>query len=473
MDKYKKLMGNTLVFAIATFSSKLLPFVLVRFYTNQLTTQQFGVKEIIITTCNLMLPVMYLCMGEAIIRYGLDAEIRKRDVLTTGITTVLVGFALLLVSMPLIRLLPDVRDYLAVFYFYMIASAMHTVIAQFVRASGLVRLFAVDGIMTTLNTVLLNFLLLGKLQLGVTGFILSVALADAISAITLFLLLRMWRHIKLRGLDRDVSAQMLRYSIPLVPTAVFWWVTNFCSRYFIKFYHSDALMGVYAAAMTLPNMITLVSSIFTQAWQISAFTEYDSEEGERFYSTVFRSYYTFVFLAASGIILLAKPIYSILITNPEYEKSWSFVPFIVLGVACSCLVTFLGTIYNAAKQNRMIMLTTFAGAAVNILLNWILIPRVGAQGAAIATFACYILVFVIRAVDTRKYIRIQMRPMGVTLTLLLLVVQAALTIAQVKFWFGYGLICFVLIALINWSNILFLLHRVMALVSGRSRKRSA
>lgn len=471
MNKYKNLMSNTMLFAIATFGSKLLPFLLLRFYTKVLPPDEYGLQVLITTTCNLILPIMYLSMGEAVIRFGLDKTSRKRDVLTTGILTVLIGFLVLLCCMPLLRMIPDVGEYLWLIYLYAIASAMHTVISQFVRASGFVRLFAIGGIFTTLLTVCMNILLLVKFKMGASGYVLSIIIADAASAILLFLLLKLYRFIKIRGIDGGTVRAMLRYSVPLVPTAVFWWVTNLSSRYFVTFMCGKDANGIFAVAFTLPNLITLVSMIFTQAWQLSAFTEYKSPEGERFFSNVFKSYYTFVFLAASGLILLCRPILLVM-TEPEFHEAWRYTPFLVLAVAFSTLVTFLGTVYNAVHRNGMVMLTTFIGAAVNIGLNLVLIPKLGPQGAAIATFAGYLVVFIIRAIDSRKYIKIRMQPLRIALTLALLLAQVYIALTEPPYWPLWESLVLLLIIGCNFGYIWFLLKRLLEVVLRKADARN-
>jgi O-antigen/teichoic acid export membrane protein len=86
----------------------------------------------------------------------------------------------------------------------------------------------------------------------------------------------------------------------------------------------------------------------------------------------------------------------------------------------------------------MVMFTTFVGAAVNILLNWLLIPMKGPyggpQGAAIATFVSYLAVFIIRAIDCRRYIKIKMQPPRLILALGLLLAQILIGISSLPLW---------------------------------------
>lgn len=468
MNKYKNLMSNTLIFAIATFGSKLLPFVLLRFYTSMLPADAYGIQALITSTCNLILPVMYLSMGEAVIRFGLEKGTKKSDVFSVGLLTVFAGYAVLLLCMPLLGMVELIREYRWLICLYTIASATHTVVSQFVRASGFVRIFAIDGVFTTLTTVLMNILLLVYFQMGAQGYVLSIIIADALSAVLLTLTLKLYRFFKLRGINKDVARAMFRYSVPLVPTALFWWITSLSSRFFIRYMVGEDAVGIFAVSQTLPNLITLVSMIFTQAWQLSAFEEYKSPEGERFFSNVFRSYYTFVFLAASGLILLCKPLLALL-TAPEYREAWRYTPFLVLAVAFSTLVTFLGIIYNAVQRNAMVMLTTFMGAACNVVLNFVLIPRFGIQGASAATFIAYFLVFVIRAVDSRRYITIRMQPLRIAFTLILLIAQVYIGINEIKLWpFWQSLILLAVLAS-NFGYVWFLVKRLLEMVTPRRR----
>jgi O-antigen/teichoic acid export membrane protein len=470
MGKYKNLISNTVIFALGTFGSKVISYLLIPLTTHYLTPAESGILAVITTTCNLILPLCYASISESIIRFGLDSEIRKRDVFTTGVMTLGIGFAVFLCCMPLLLRSGGLSGYVHLVYLYVLASASRTVVTHFVRACGYVKLFALDGMLTTLMTMLLNILFVAALGWGITGVLLATIVSDGFSALWQFLLLRLRRFVRFRGHSKRVARQMLLYSLPLVPTAVFWSVTNLSDRFFIRYMIGNDAVGLYDTAnRVLPQLLVLVSGLFIQAWQISAFTEYKGREGRRFYSTVFKSYYTFIFLAASGMILLARPI--ILLLAKEYFDGWVYIPFLVLAVAFSCLVTFLGTIYNAAKKNVMATVTTALGAGLNILLNFKLIPAYGPQGAAVATFLSYLAVFLIRCADTRKYIRIDMQPLRIALNLALLLLQAWVTLSDFKLRILWQALILLLTVLCNLKYILFLLRRGMGMLYARRKRR--
>ena len=109
---------------------------------------------------------------------------------------------------------------------------------------------------------------------------------------------------------------MLKYSIPMVPNTIFWWITNISNRFLIAAMMSQTDAGLYVAAYKVPNLIVLVSGIFMAAWQMSAVTEKKGKN--RFFTKVFTAYYALMFMAASGVILFSKVITRILVASDYY-----------------------------------------------------------------------------------------------------------------------------------------------------------
>ena len=464
-SKYQRLASNTLLFGLSRFGSSLLPFLMVPLYTRVFTHEQYGLRDLLTASANLIIPIISICIHEAVIRFGLEKGRRRSDVFTTSVLVILIGYGVLLLAHPLLAMVEHHQGYLIYIYLYTLAAALRSSVTHYVRAVGYVKLFAVDGVSTTLLTVVLNVIFLLPLDMGVAGFLLATIIADTFSALSLTLLLRLHKIFSIRYLRRETFWAMVRYSIPLMPTAVFWWVTNLSDRYLVTLLIDLEATGLYSAAGVVPRVITLVSTIFIQAWQISAFGEFETTraERERFYTTVFRSYCTLVLVAASGLILLARPIMRILVA-PDFYPAWIYLPFLVLSVAFSCLVTFLGTIYKAHKSNRMVGITTFIGAAANIGLNFLLIPVLGANGAALATFASFFLVFLIRAVDTRRFMRIGMDPVRMTFVLAVLLGQTFVTITQPEGWVFWSVGTFLLVVLLNLGRLLYMLKHAGSLL---------
>ena len=466
MNKYKKLIGNTVIFAIGSFSSKLLVFLLMPLYTRVLTTSDYGVMDIIVNTSNLLIPIVMVSINEGIIRFGLDRSVRKSDVLSTGLGVCMAGFLVFGLFIPLMKRVEFISSYTMLIYAYVLAGCLKSVVSQFVRAIGYVKLYAFDGILSTFTTVVFNILLLVVFKWGINGYVLSTVLSNVLSVLFLFWIANLKKFVKPRQVSPAIAKAMLVYSLPLIPTTIFWWITNVSGRYMVTYFLGESANGLFSVAYKIPTVITMISGIFSQAWQISAVTEADDPGQSRFYSDIFSSYQTVVFMCASGVLLLIKPITAILVSEAFYP-SWKYAPFLVLSVIFSCFVTFLGTFYMVAKKNAMALVTTCVGAGLNLVLNYFLIPKYGVNGAAFATFACYFTVFVLRAVDTRRIVRLDLELGRMTLNTLGVAAQALCLLYEVKFLYPIQIGIVLLLCLVNLKSIGRLLFQALRMVGIR------
>lgn len=469
MDKYKRLFSNTMVFAIGTFSSKLLVYALIPFYAHVLLESELGVADLIVQISNLMLPLVSAGIANSIVRYGLDNAYDKRHVFTGGIAAIAGGYALFLLVSPLLRMclqtpkLQIMQNYIWLVYVFVLTSCLRSLCANFVRARHMVRLYAFDGLLTTVLVILFNLLFLGVMHLGVTGYVLAIILSDACSSIFLFSISKLHRFIDFRKMEWPVLGSMLRYAIPLIPSAVFWWITNVSDHFLVTGMLGAEANGVYVISYKIPTIITLLSSIFTDAWQLSAVTE-DQKDRDRFFSNIFSVYSALIFTAASGLILLAKPmVYMLVAGKPGYYAAWQYVPLLLLATSFSCLVLFLGSVYMLERRSARTLVTTAAGALINIVLNILLIPKFGVYGAAFATFFSYFCVFIIRIFDTRKFIKIAWNPTKTFLCLSILLAQCWIltTMTNSYLWVVYEIALCCLMVAINMRQIIMNVRRIL------------
>ncbi len=454
MDKYKRLLSNVLTFGIGTFGSKLLVFLLMPYYTNILSSAEYGTANLVTNVSNLLMPIFSVGIASAVIRFALDKAFNKATVFTGALVCIFGGFFLFFLTSPLIFSIPfmePVKDYSLLILFFVLFSALKSSCSVFVRSMQYVKLFALDGILSTLITIILNIVFLSVFQLGIVGYILATVCGDFISVIFLFFMADLWKYIDFRHFRFFKSRTfqgMLKYSIPLMPTSLFWWITNLSNRFIIVQYLGDDVNGYFEAANRIPTIIMLVSTIFTEAWQMSAVMEKDSEDQSGFYSTVFSSFSSLIFLAVSGVILCTKPLMRLLVSW-DNSPSWQFVPMLTIAMAYSCLATYLGSVFSVKRKSVVSMMTVVAGAVTNIILNFLLIPtQLGANGAALATFCSYFVVFLMRVIATRNMIRIHIGFPKLFFNTILVMAQTVILL-NMSSWFLPELVLFAVVALIN------------------------
>lgn len=448
MNPYRKLVKNTMIFALGTFSSKVLVFLMMPFYTTVLSSEQYGLMDILVQTCNLLLPLATVGINNSVVRFGLEEGRDKRGIFSIGLCTILAGWGILLLCWGWMDAIPFLTGYTLLILAYVLASALHSLCNQFVRAMGHVRLYAVDGILRTVATILLNILFLAYFHWGVEGYLLASVLSDLLATLFLTCVARLWEFCSLSSLRKNTWLEMLRYAVPLIPTTVCTWIINISDRYMISYILGLDANAPYSAANKIPTILIIVANIFTESWQISA-VEQEKEAGkERFFSHVGEVYLSIACVTGSMLILSARIIMHILTPNPDYIMAWKYIPVLVLATTFACLSSFLNSIYVLEKRSIGTFFTTALGAIANIFLNLLLIPMVGVMGAGIATLASYVLQFVVRLIHTQQYLRLHWDWERVILSLALLSLQAIIMTVAILYWMiwqGILLLCLILL----------------------------
>lgn len=442
-NRYKKLLSTTLILSIGTIISKLMTYVvLTPLYTDTLDPDEFGFVELVVQTANLLMPLVSLGINQAVLRFGMDGETDRGSVLSTGLLINLSGFLIFLLFFPLVRLIPTFGDYALLTYFFVFTSITHYLFAYSVKSMHKATLFTICVIIGTTITVLLDILFLKVWDMGVTGYILAIALSDLICSVILILSAKLHRYIRIVKLKTSVIKAMLKYSIPLIPNSALWWLTDYSDRFMLSLFDNAGgsnatgltATGLYSLAYRLPNMLIMVCGIFMDAWHMSVLSEKSRLERQKFFSNVFKMYQSIIFVGASGLILGSKLITYIMAQNPAYYPSWEYIPTLVFATAMSCFVTFLGSVYIIEKQSKSSLITTVIGTVLNIGANAVLIPLMGAHGAAIATALSYGFVFVLRAFHTRKFIPIDWDLPRLFLNLSIITVQCFVMVFEVPGW---------------------------------------
>lgn len=452
MDRYGKLAKNTMLISIGVLTSKLIVFLMVRFYTGYLTPAEYGDADLISQTANLLFPVFSLGITDGVFRYAINSSSDRNKVFSSGALVILLGSIVMFACTPLLNMLiGDKIDVTAVFL-YTVSACIHSICSQFARGLGNTRLFAVQGIVNTFSVVVLNIVFLAVLGLGIDGYVYSIVISDLICAIYITLREKLWRYITFK-VDGRLIKSMLRYSIPLIPTAIFWWITSVSDRYMINWMVDSTANGIYTMACKLPTAIVLLSGAFSDAWQYSAVSEKkdgEADEYKTFFSDSWLSFQGILFFGCSLVIAIAKPGVRLLTASEEYYSAYAYVPLLCCAMVFSSFATFMGSAFLVYKKSRLSFVTSMVGAVANIILNFILIPKYEIYGAAVATFASYFIVFVIRAFMSKRLVDFKMYIVQTVVGTLIILVQTVGTYFDPK-----GLVIINIVAVIATVAIYF------------------
>ena len=165
--------------------------------------------------------------------------------------------------------------------------------------------------------------------------------------------------------------------MPLVPSALALWAINFVDREFIGWYKGQGSVGVYSVAVKVASIITFLMVAFRTAWPAFAYSIEDDKEARRTYAFVL----TYLLAAVSWVALalgaLAPWLVELLTSRPGYQRAEHAVGLLAFAFAAYAGYTVLAIGSGRARRTQLNWVVTGIGAAVNVGLNFWLVPRTG------------------------------------------------------------------------------------------------
>ncbi|PGT51024.1 polysaccharide biosynthesis protein [Priestia megaterium] len=468
MNIYKRLLNNSLIFAVGNLGTKLLVLLLVPLYTYYLSKEEFGTVDLLTTTLSFLIPIFTLSVFDSVLRFAMDKNCDKKSVLSNSLVVTLIGFIVLCCLYPLFTFLLPFEGFVSYFYSLLFLQSITTIFTQYIRALGKIKLFAWSGILNAFALLICNLIFLVLFHMGIIGYFISLIIANIITIIFVVMVGKVVQDLSVKKINIKLTKEMLVYSIPLIPNALMWWIMGLSDRFIITYYLGLGANGLYAVANKIPSVLNIINSIFFQAWQIAAIEEANSKDKSKFFSNVF-NIFSIVMLTSTSIILVFLKLIVVVMVSASYNDVWKYVPFLLLGVVFSSFSGFLGTNYIAAKKTGGVFKTSVIGAIINIVANLTLIPLLGINGASIGTLLSFAVIWILRIRDTKKFVNLQISIKKLALTFTVIGIQIGILYINLKLEYILQIILLAVIILINLSDINMIIKAALKTVSKKTK----
>jgi len=392
----RKISGHTLVYSSGSLASGAISFLMVPFYTRFLAPADYGLLELLDLTTFVIASVVGLGLSVAIFRfyYEQQTEALRHEVISTallfGISLGGIVYVILFVSSPGISSIVFKTDrYTSYFRLAFVALCLDSVgeiALSYVRSkqqSLRVTLFSLARLSTGLA---LSVYFIGVERLGVLGALYSGLIAS--SVITTVLVATSLREVGFR-FSRQRLGAMLRYGIPLIPVTLGLFVLNFSDRFFLQHYANLSEVGVYSLGYKF-GMVSgaLITTPFLQFWSAYMYEVVERPDGRELIARL-QVYFTLVLITFTlALSLLSGELLRVL-SPPEYWDAARMVPLVGLAYVFMGLSHFFRVGLYYTKETKYLGYAVGGCALLNLPLNLMLIPPLGAMGAALATLVSF------------------------------------------------------------------------------------
>lgn len=466
MNKYTRLLGDSIVFGIGNFITKLIYFFLMPIYTTTLSAKDFGISDLLTNSLSLVTPILTLSIADGIFRFVLDKDSSPTKLLNCGFYILIRSSLFVIIASTILYII--FRDfYWILFGVLYITEATRLLLANFARGLGKSVIFALNGIIGAAILIGSSYIFLKIIKLGVNGYLLAFIISNFSSCIFLYIASRIYLYFSFEKPDKLLFHELLHYCIPLIPNMLSWWFTNISSRYIIAGFCGMTLAGLFSAASKLPALINVLGSIFQQAWQYASVKEYQESSESNFYSIVFKIYSSFIIIVSS-LVIIYIPYISRLVLKDEFYEAWIYTPALLFSAMLGCYSLFLGTFYAVVKDNKKAMYTTLAGSIVSLIVCFALIPIIGVLGALIANILGFSVIVYLRFLHVTKIIHLNIDYTKLISSILLTLAISVITTIHIQYYILFNWIILGIIIIIQRKDISILITRISYFIKNRN-----
>lgn len=408
MNKKKQLAKNTIIIFFGRVCTQLISFFLLPLYTSYLATKEYGTVDLIQTYVTLLVPIITLELEMSIFRFLIDSRksVKETNKLISN------NFFILGISLSIFSILYIiVSSFVTIPYRWLILVDIIVCVLsgnflQVARGFGKTLDYAISCILTGLTTVISNIILICFVHMQAEGMIISMALANFICSLYLFIRLKLYSKINFKIVDSKQIKEMYKYSLPLIPNGISWWIVNVSDRSIISIVLGASANGLYAISNKFPTIISSLTGVFNLSWSESAALHINSSDRDEFFSDITNTILRLFMALGVGMLACMPFVFPILI-DVKYNDAYNYIPFLVLGTVFNVAICLYSQVYLAKKLSKQVASTAIVGAIINILINVIFIKQIGLYAAAISTMISYFVMMVYRHFDLKKYVNIK------------------------------------------------------------------
>ncbi len=495
-SQLKKLAGQTAVYGFSSIIGRFLNYLLVPLYTNLFLTSQYGIVTDLYAYAGFLFVLLTYGMETAYFRFS-EKHQNPEKVFTTAISPILLTTSIfvsviILFAQPIANVLkyPDHKEYVIWFALIISLDTLTAIpFAKLRRENKAIKFAVFKFINIGLNIGFnLFFLLLCPYLLkqnshsfvsafysesiGIGYIFISNLIA---SAVTLLLFIPDFFKTKYT-FSKTILKQLLIYGSPLLFAGLAGMVNEVIDRILLKYLivipenisdpdkYIFSQIGIYGANYKLSILITLFIQAFRYAAEPFFFSHSKEKNAKETYAKVMNYFIIFSLIIFLGIMLYIDIVKYFI--NQNYWSGLKIVPVLLFANL------FLGIVYNLSVWYKLTDKTKFGayiagiGAFITIVLNFILIPKIGYMGSAWATFFCYFTMMLVSYFWSRKYYKIHY-----PLKKIFLYVSFALVVFMISRYFRFtGAEMYIFHTLLFLSFLVFVLFKEKIVFSVKLRK---
>ena len=409
MSREKNLAKNTIIITIGKICTQLITFFLLPLYTGILSTEEYGAVDLLNTLVSLLLPIVTFQVEQAVFRELIEVRGKKDKesrIISSAVITVIFQCIVYLVIFALIS--PFINNHYKFFLATnVVANIFLSLLLQIARGFGDNKKYAFASFISALSTIIFNVLFLVVIKLGANGMLLGTMLGQIVATIYLFISLKLYKYLKVKDYKKEVIKSLWKYSLPLIPNAISWWVFNASDRVIASAFLGVDQNGILAASLKFSAVFITFYNIFNMSWTESISIAIKDDDVNDYFNRMLNIVLRLFTAMGVGMIACMPFVFPIMI-NEKFSAGYGLIPISIVGSLFNVIVGLISVIYVAEKNTKAIASTSIVSAVINIIVHLVLIKFIGLYAAVISTFVAFFVMSIYRLMDaSKRYFKIK------------------------------------------------------------------
>lgn len=396
MNKIKLFISNFVIYGLSGVINNAIPLIMIPIVVRLMpNSSYFGISDMATTIVSFGSALAIMGMYDAMYRMFFEREDIefKKEICSTAFAftlfmSFLISIIMILGSAQISKVFfGDIRYKYIVYIaaFSTLVGSTNAIVSaptkmQNKRKVYVLTNFASPAIAYSLLIILIHY---GLYEIG---YPLSYAVSALLIEVVYIIINREWfskKYIKIEHIK-----PLLRIALPLMPNFLIYWIFNSSDKLMITSLIGIENTGVYSVGAKLGMVSQLIYIAFSSGWQYFSFSTMNEENQVENNTKVYEYLGVISFVATMIMSLLSKHIFHILFTE-EYAKASIVAIYLFFAPLLQMLFQIGANQFLIIKKTWPNLVILSGGAILNIILNIFLIPRIGIEGAAIATVFGY------------------------------------------------------------------------------------
>lgn len=406
------LMKKSVLYLIGNVSSKLIFVIILPIYAFYVSAESLGQFDYTQTITNIIVPLVYMAIWEAILKYLLSSDNEKEieEVISTTIVFIICMSAIFLMIIILFSRFFLIKNLLFLCCM-VITNGINQIYQYYSRGLKKNQIFVISGVASTIVNSILILLLVVVFRTGLVGLYLSYVFGQLCSILVIEGKLRVLSKVSYEKVSLQLLKRMLLFSGPLVLNLISAWLMSGYARMFITTHWGAYENGLYSFANKFSQFVTVFGNVVVMAMiEEAILSRIESGFSKKFSDTInniCKLFFFFIFM----LFPIIKIFFSWIGSNSEYSSALPFVPLLLLYTLFMVLSSTVGSIFQVIEKTNFQFLTTLIGGFFTVVVSVLLVQKIGIYSVIIGQVLGSLSMYLSRVIFAQRYIKLDLSPL--------------------------------------------------------------